>query len=103
MWDAARGEVYRCIMVPRATVLMAGGKAAADSKRFTLTADLGSTTYGVLENPHLAEHASCTKFAITITIGQDGWSYDQTTTVKVSRLGREMAHTDRNALRRVAR
>ena len=102
LWDAARGEIYRCVMVPRAAVILSGGSASADSTSFTLTSELGSTTYGVLENPHLAEHASTTKFEITINTGADAWSYDETTTVNVSRLGNEMAHTDKNELQRVA-
>ena len=102
LWDAARGEIYRCVMVPRAAVLISGGPATADSTSFTLKSELGSTTYGVLENPHLSEHASTTKFEITVTTGADSWSYDETTTVKVSRLGKEMAHTDANEMHRVA-
>jgi hypothetical protein len=102
LWDAARGEIYRCIMVPRATVVLSVGPASADSKSFTLHSTLGSKTNGVLENPHLSQHASTTKFEITITVGDDEWSYDETTTVKVSALGKEIAHTDRNTLTRVA-
>jgi hypothetical protein len=103
LWDAARGEVYRCVMVPRATVLIAGGKASADSTTFTLKSELGSQTYGVLENPYLAENASTTGFEITITVGQDTWSYEETTTCRMAKLGGDtMAHTDRNVLTRVA-
>ncbi|MBK5287828.1 MAG: FABP family protein [Acidimicrobiia bacterium] len=102
LWDAARGEIYRCIMVPRAAVVIAGGKVSADSTSFTLTSTLGSTTYGVLENPYLAEKSSTTKFEITIATGADSWSYDETTTVNVERLGGELAHTDRNELHRVS-
>ncbi len=102
LWDAARGEIYRCVMVPRATVVLSSGAATADSTSFTLTSELGSVTNGVLENPYLAENASTTKFEITITVGKDSWSYDETTTLKMAKLGgKEMAHTDRNELTRV--
>jgi len=102
LWDATRGEIYRCVMVPRATVVLSVGSAGADSTSFTLKSTLGSKTDGVLENPYLAEHASTTAFEITIAVGQDTWSYDETTTVKVSALGKEMAHTDANTLTRAA-
>ena len=103
LWCEASGEIFRCIMVPRGTVVIAGGPASADSTSFTLSATLGSSTFGVLENPYLAKNASTTKFEITINVGKDSWSYDETTTVKLAKLGgEEMAHTDRNELVRVA-
>ncbi len=102
LWDSARGELYRCVMVPRATVVLSTGNATADSTSFTLTSELGSSTNGVLENPHLSEHSSTKKFEITITTGADTWSYEETTTVDVKRLGKVMAHTDANEMHRVA-
>ena len=61
-------------------------------------------TYGVLENKYLAENASTTKYEATITVTDaDSWSYDTTTTLKMAKLGgKEMAHTDRNEMHRVA-
>lgn len=103
LWDAAEGQVMRCFMVPRGTVVIAGGDATPDSSTFTMTAELGSLTYGLLENKYLAKHASCTAYTVTITIhGADSWSYDATTTVKLARMnGEEMAHTDANEMHRV--
>ncbi len=103
MWDAAAGQVMRCFMVPRATVVIAGGTATADATSFTMTAELGSTTYGVLENKYLAENASTTKYECTITVtGPDSFSYEETTTLKMAKLGGDsMAHTDRNEMQRV--
>ena len=102
MWDAARSEIYRCVMVPRATVVLAGGVVASDAKTFTLASELGPTCYGVLENPHVGEYASTKKFEITINVGEDTWSYQETMNVYISRLGEEMEHTDGNTLTRVA-
>jgi hypothetical protein len=103
LWDPDREEIYRCIMVPRATVVIAGGKAAAGATSFTLKSELGSQTYGVLENPYLAENASTVAFEITINVGKDSWSYEETTTCKMAKLGGDtLAHTDRNDLTRVA-
>jgi hypothetical protein len=103
LWDAARSEIYRCVMVPRGTLVLAGGTAEADATTFTLRAELGSTTYGLLENPHLAANASTRRFEITVTVHPDGsWSYDEDTVVALSALGgAEVHHTDRNRLRRV--
>jgi hypothetical protein len=103
LWDAARGEIYRCVMVPRAAVILAGGTASADSTTFTLSAEVGSSTYGVLENPYLAENASTKQFSITVNVGTDSWSYEETTNCSMSRMGgARLAHTDRNELTRLA-
>lgn len=101
LWDGAAGQVTRCFMVPRGSTLIAGGAAAADDRSFTMVAERGSTTYGILSNPYLDEAARTTRFECTITVGDGTFSYDETTTVFLTRLGHEMAHTDRNTLRRV--
>ena len=101
LWDGAAGQVMRCFMVPRGSTLIAGGPAAADATSFTMAAEVGSQTYGILSNVYLDEAARTTAYTCAITVGDDEFSYDETTTVFVKRLGHEMAHTDRNTLRRV--
>ena len=103
LWDAAAGQVMRCFMVPRGSVLIAGGEAAADAKSFTMTATLGSGTYGILSNLYLDKKARTTAFDCTITVhGADSWGYEETSTVWLEKLGKEIAHTDANTLERVA-
>ncbi len=101
LWDAADGQVMRAFVVPRGSVVLAGGPAASDATTFTMTADIGSETYGILSNQYLAAAARTTRYEVTITTGEDTWSYDQTTVVDISKLGRVLAHTDRNTLHRV--
>lgn len=101
LWDAAAQQVMRCFMVPRGSTLIAGGTSAADARSFSLVAEVGSETYGILSNVYLAREARTTRYECTVTIGDDEWSYDETTWVDVARLGRPLAHTDRNTLRRV--
>ena len=43
-------------MVPRGTVVIAGGTCEPDATSFTMTAELGSTNYGILENKYLAQN-----------------------------------------------
>jgi hypothetical protein len=102
LWDAANEQVMRCFMVPRASTLIAGGTASADATEFTMVADVGSETYGVLSNPYLAVAARTVRYECTITVADGGWAYDETTTVDVKAMGGLMAHTDRNVLHRVA-
>jgi hypothetical protein len=104
LWDAAAGQVMRCFMVPRGSTLIAGGPAAADATSFTLQAEVGSESYGILSNLYLAAQARTTLYQCRIDVHDDGsWSYDETTTVELAkRPGEPLAHTDRNTLHRVA-
>ncbi|OAA19663.1 hypothetical protein UG55_108717 [Frankia sp. EI5c] len=102
LWDAVLGHVMRSFMVPRGQTLIAGGAVAPDATTFTLRAELGSTTYGILSNPYLARAANTTHYEVTVSIGADGTlSYDETTTINHARVADPVAHTDRNVLRRV--
>jgi hypothetical protein len=103
LWDAADGQVMRCFMVPRGSVMIAGGAASADSTTFSLQADVGAESYGILSNRYLSASARTTLYQCTVEVGDGTWSYDETTTVELSRMpGTPFAHTDRNTLKRVA-
>jgi hypothetical protein len=101
LWDEADGQVMRCFVVPRGSMVLAGGPATRESKTFTMTAECGSETYGVLSNVYLAKVARTSRFEVTITVGEDTWSYDETTMVELTKLDRVLSHTDRNTLNRV--
>jgi hypothetical protein len=104
LWDAELGHVMKCFMVPRGSVLIAGGEAAVDAKTFTMRSEVGSVTYGILSNPYLDRLAKSTLFEVTINVLEDGvFEYSETTTVAHARVpGQPVLHTDRNILRRVA-
>jgi len=102
LWDGATGEVLRGFVVPRGITVLAGGTAAADATSFTLMARPGHATYAIGENQYLATHASTLSYDVTITIlGDDSWSYDETTMLKMVEFDEPLAHTDHNTLRRV--
>ncbi len=99
LWEPATGTVLLTIAIPRGQVAMASGQASADSRRFTLKAERGSETIGILSNPFLEYGFKTTHFEITVTINEDGtWSYDQTTTLIVHGRTEPFLHTDRNTL-----
>ncbi|HET7524003.1 MAG TPA: heme-binding beta-barrel domain-containing protein [Acidimicrobiales bacterium] len=103
LWDAADGQVMRCFMVPRGAVLIAGAACAADARTFTMRADPGVATYGILENAYLAVRASTRHYECTVTVVDDNsWRYESDTVVRLETMGGEMHHTDRNTLRTVA-
>ena len=90
------------LAIPRGQIAMAAGKAAPDAKSFTLTAQRGSTEYGICSNPFL-EHAFRTdSFTITVTIGDDGtWSYEEDTVMIIPGRDEPFHHTDVNFLHKV--
>jgi hypothetical protein len=103
LWDAADRQVMRGFVVPRGMVILALGTADAGDRRFTMTAELGSQTSGLLSNRYLDAAACCTGFEVTITVGDDGqtFSYEERTTITHRRVDQPVVHTDRNTLRRV--
>lgn len=103
LWDADANQVMRCFMVPRGSVLIAGGAASADAKSFSMQSTLGSQTYGILSNIYLDAMARTTAYQVSITVhDDDSWSYDETTWVYLEALNRLIPHTDQNRLYRVA-
>lgn len=100
LWDAAGGHVMRCFMVPRGTTLIAGGNAKPNDTSFTLEAAVGSEVYGILSSHYLSAKARTTKYVCRVSLQDGVYSYDSCTTY-VHASGGEIAHTDRNTLRRV--
>ncbi|HVV48494.1 MAG TPA: heme-binding beta-barrel domain-containing protein [Polyangia bacterium] len=99
LWDAADGQVLRCFMVPRGTTVLAGGAARPDDTRFSLEANVGSESYGILSNLYLAARARTTKYTCQVVVEPGGFSYESCTTY-VHATGGVIAHTDRNILHR---
>jgi hypothetical protein len=102
LWDGATGEVMRGFVVPRGITVLAGGVAAADATSFALKATNGGGQYTIGENKYLAKNASTLSYEVTITIGDDTWSYDETTMLQMKEFAEPFAHTDRNTLHRVS-
>ncbi len=101
LWDAATGEVMKGFVVPRGITTLAGGTAAADATTFTLKAVHGDAQYGIGENKYLAKNASTLSYEVTITLGEDTWSYDEVTMLRMKEFDEPLSHTDHNTLRRV--
>jgi hypothetical protein len=99
LWEAAAGTVKQTVAIPRGQSAMAVGHAAADAKSFRLEAVRGSTVNGISSNPFLEYAFRTDRYAIAITIHDDGtWSYEQQTTLVIPGQNEPFAHTDRNTL-----
>lgn len=101
LWDATDSQVMRCFMVPRGSTVLAGGPAQPGDAVFTMQAEVGSETYGILSNPYLASAARTILYQVTVTTGDGTFSYEETSTLELRRMEGVLAHTDRNTLRRV--
>jgi hypothetical protein len=101
LWDGTDRQVMRSFMVPRGSTVLAGGAAEPGDTRFTMQAEVGSETYGILSNPYLAAAARTILYQVTVSTGSDTFSYDETSTIEVRRMDGVVAHTDRNELHRI--
>ena len=102
LWDAQAGQVMRCFVVPRGVTVLAGGAAAPDAKQFSMSADVGSETFGISSNPFLDRHFKTVRYELEVTVHEDGrFSYDEDTQLQIPGQAEIFHHTDRNTLKRV--
>src|ERR1035437_5920966 len=84
LWDPATGEVMMGFVVPRGIPALAGGTVDTDATEFTLKAAQGGAQYNIGENLYLAKNASTLSYEVTVTVGDDTWSYDETTMLRMN-------------------
>jgi hypothetical protein len=102
LWEPRAGNVLLTIAIPRAQVVLAGGRAAPDAKEFEVTAELGSEVYGILSNPFLDHAFRTVSFRMRVTVNDDQtWSYEQHTQMRIPNRDGLVDHVDRNTLRRI--
>ena len=101
LWDVNRKEVMRCFMVPRGVLVNAGGKVEPNAKEFRLSAEVGSSVYGILSNPYLDQAAKTVRYELTVTI-HEPWkfSYKEDTQLQIHGHPEVFHHTDQNTLTR---
>lgn len=103
LWEPATGALLQTVAIPRGLVAQAAGTAAADARRFTVKAVLGSPTAGIVSAPFLHQNFRTLEYQITVTVNGDGTiGYEQDTVLQVDGRPEPFHHTDRNRLRRVA-
>jgi hypothetical protein len=102
LWEAATGTVYQTLSIPRSQTLLAMGQAAADARRFELTARRGSTVNGIVSQPFLEAAFTTIEYRIVVTLNPDGgWSYDEDTVLMVRGHAEPFHHRDRSTLVRI--
>ena len=76
-------------------------RLAAKRRHLELSAERGSTTYGILSNQYLDVESNTPKYTCTVTVGDGEWSYDECTVYDVKSKNMTVQHTDKNTLKRV--
>ena len=100
LWEPATGLIIQSLSIPRGQVAIAAGHAAPGDDKLILTAERGSTEYGICSTTFLEQAFRTDRYQIEVTFNADGsWSYDQHTTLIVH--GQPFDHHDRNTLVKV--
>ncbi len=103
LWEPAARTVMLTLAIPRGQVLLAGGRAEADSRDFEVSAAIGSETYGILSNPFLEKSFRTLSYRMHVTVHDDGtWSYEEEGVLDIPGREEPFRHIDRNTLTRVA-
>jgi len=101
LWDKKEEMVMRCFIVPRGITVLAGGKVRSSDRTFKLSAERGSTQFGITASPFLDAEFRTTKYLLTVTINDDGsFSYDEDTQIQIKGQSATFHHIDKNVLRR---
>jgi hypothetical protein len=102
LWDDNDSEVIRCFLIPRGSAIVAGATVAADATKYTLEANVGSQTYGILSNNWLDKNARSVRYEVTIDVSvPDEFTYTETTVIQHAKMADHVVHTDQNTLRRI--
>lgn len=102
LWEESTGTVMRCFAVPRGIAVLMGATATPDADEIHFRAEAGAPTFGLVQNPHLLEQATCGAFETTFGFGEDGsLTYKSDLTLTLAATGGDMQHTDTNTLHRV--
>jgi hypothetical protein len=103
LWEPATGSIIHTLTIPRGMVVMASGKARADTKEFEVTATHLDPHFGIRSSPFLDYAFKTVDFRIKVQINDDGtWGYDEDTVLMIQGQTEPFHHTDRNLLHKVA-
>ncbi len=103
LWDGAAKQVQVCFIVPRGVMVNAGGSVADGATGFSVEAQIGSTTFGVLSSPFLDAVFRTVHYQMTMQVNADGsLSYSEDTQLQLQNAADVFHHTDTNTLTRVA-
>jgi hypothetical protein len=102
LWDEKNKQVLRSFIVPRGVAVQAGGTANPDDKKFQLSAESGSETYGICSNKFLNEEFKTVRYELSIDIhDENSFSYREVSSLKIKDQKDLFEHSDQNTMTRV--
>jgi hypothetical protein len=102
IWDKTNRQIMKNFSVPRGIAILAGGEADKDSTEFTVTAKLGSTTYGICSNKFLDEEFQTVRYDVKFELlDENTFSYSENSQLKIKGQNRIFDHTEKNVMKRV--
>ncbi len=104
MWDPAAKQVMHSFMIPRGMTVLAGGNAEPDSTILRVSAELGSSTFGICSNPFLDREFKTIRYDATLALhSAHALSYEEDTQLRVSGQDAVFHHIDKNRLEKTDR
>ena len=101
LWDTKAGQVLKCFVVPRGISVIAGGKCEPGAKTIQIAAAVGSDTYGICSNQFLDREFKTVRYELKIQfLGENSFSYESDSVLKLKGQEKLFHHTDRNTLKR---
>jgi hypothetical protein len=102
LWEPDTGLVIHSFTIPRGQVVLAEGRAEANSTSFEVSSRRGNTQAGICSTIFLEEVFRTDSFTMQVTAHGDGtWSYVQDTVLMIKDRVEPFHHTDRNRLTKV--
>ena len=102
LYEPATRQIIKSFSIPRGMIVQAGGKAQPKDKEFTLIAELGSQTFGIVSNPYLDQEFQTVKYTTIIKQLDDGsFHYHEDTELKIKGRVEIFHHTDENTLQKI--
>lgn len=103
LYEPATGLILQTLAIPRGQIAIAAGHAEPDARRLVLTAERGTSEYGICSTTFLELAFRTDKYQISIDFHDDGdWSYVLDTTLTIKGQSDPFIHRDTNRLTKIA-
>lgn len=103
LWDPKEKQVMRCFMVPRGVTVIAGGTVEPTAQTFRLSAEVGSSTYGICSNKFLDKEFKTVRYELTLSFQNENlFTYEEDTQIQIKGQTALFHHIDKNTMKRMS-
>jgi len=101
LYEPSTGLIMHSLTIPRGVCVLAGGDISEKENEmtFSVKAEAGSETFGIIQSPFMLEKAKTTAFQMQMTLTENALSYKQVTSLFI--YGKDFKHVDQSVLQRV--